>query len=145
MTCNIMKTCSVGKQDCALPFRAKKKNKIRLQSQVCVSILKLHNFLCCNLLKESHSDGTLYNLKKNNKRKFTKENKSRAECVVSSVRHRAVDFCVTLKMCLVGAANEEIKGQRFDLKKQKQTCTLCPKTHVVFIQGNHSECFPCLL
>lgn len=55
---------------------------------------------------------------KDNERKFTKENESRAECDVSNVRHRAVDFCVTLKMCLVGAANEEAKSQRLDFKKQ---------------------------
>lgn len=40
--------------------------------------------------------------KKTNERKFTKENKSRVYNVCLSVRHGAVDFCVTLKMCLVG-------------------------------------------
>lgn len=36
--------------------------------------------------------------KKNNERKLTKENKSRAKNIMClSVRHRAVNLCVTLK------------------------------------------------
>ena len=39
-----------------------------------------------------------YTKKKQTKRKLTKENKSRAKYIMClSVRHRAVDLCVTLK------------------------------------------------
>lgn len=81
-THNIMKTCSVRKQDCALTFSLK---NVLLQSHVCLDILKLHNFLCCHLLKESHSNGTLYKKKikqqtKIHKRKQVKSQVWLVEC-----------------------------------------------------------------
>lgn len=52
---------------------------------------------------------------KNNERKFTKENKSRLEYIMCfECEAQGSQFCVTLKMCLVVAANEDPKGQRLN-------------------------------
>lgn len=127
VTCN-MKTCSVG--------------KIVLQSQVCLSILKPPNFLCCNLLKESHSDGTLYSLKQQkeiHKRKQVKSRVWRVECEAQGSR-----FLCHIENVSGGRCKWRRKGPKIGLTKTQNMSTLCPEPHV-FIQGKHNECFPSLL
>lgn len=112
----IMKTCGVGKQDCALTFGLK---NILLQSRVCLDILKLHHFLCCNLLKESHSNGTLYKKIKQqtkiHKRKQVKSQVWLVECEARGSRLLSYWKCVWWVLLI-----EETKGQR-PAKKEWQT------------------------